>query len=381
MNQTFQAKLQAVDASLLTPLVQQVLDDPLAEVMDWQQRPLLGGRETEESGVLGCIRFSGHARLLDKVVPWTLVLKAFSPPPRDANNQQTASAFYWKREALVYQSGLLNELRGGLVAPRFYAVVEYPDEEVWVWMEYIVEESKQWSLERFGLAARHLGQFNGNSLVQGPLPTYPWLSNHLIQEWLRMTELGEMELLRLAQHSRSWVTPRSAERMLRLYDQRERLLAVLDQLPQVLCHHDAHRRNLMARRTAAGEEQTVAIDWAAVGRAAIGEEIAILVTSTLPEIPAVDAPQLEDLVSAGYLAGLREAGWQGDDTVTRLGYALALALFNVAAHSFFVRQVENEEFVRFEEKHMGRPFHVLVQQFRSSLEFCLDRGDVALALL
>ena len=58
--------------------------------------------------------------------------------------------------------GMLNDLVGDLVAPRCMGIVEYPDKESWLWLEDIGESGDGvWSLERYGLAARHLGQFNG----------------------------------------------------------------------------------------------------------------------------------------------------------------------------------------------------------------------------
>lgn len=387
MQDQFQARLQTVDVALLAPLVQQALDNPRAEVLEWQLRPLLGGMETEETGVLGRIRFFGHARLQDEVVPWALVLKAFIPPLVRAHKQGESSPLDWKREALLYQSGLLRELQGGLVAPRYYAVTEYSDEQVWVWMEYVVEEPRQWTLPRFGLAAKHLGHFNGQSLVQKTAPTYPtypWLNHHFIQQWLMMTEPDEKELLRLAQSPHSWVTPQNIERILRLYERSKSLVEALEQLPQCLCHHDAHRRNLMARRTGVGEEQTVAIDWAVAGPGAVGEEIAILVTFTLsPLLVTVgDAPKLEAEVYAGYLAGLREAGWRGEEKMVRLGYTLALTLFNTAIYNFLLRRLEDgESFSRAVENDIGQPFSVIAHQWRNNLEYGLDRGDEAFTLL
>jgi hypothetical protein len=60
-------------------------------------------------------------------VPWSLILKVSqaalgSPDP--------TSTWYWKREALVYQSGFLEQLTGGLVAARCYAVHEPTEGEI-----------------------------------------------------------------------------------------------------------------------------------------------------------------------------------------------------------------------------------------------------------
>ena len=127
-------------------------------------------------------------------------------------------------------------------------------------MEYIAEEQE---LARGTLrsGSAHLGQYNGSYLLKRPLPVYPLRLNiGNLRQRLKKAEPGLNELQRWAQHPRSWLTPESTERTWRLYHQRARLLDLLDRLPRCLCHNDAFRRNLMARRTPAGEEQTVAID-------------------------------------------------------------------------------------------------------------------------
>jgi hypothetical protein len=80
-------------------------------------------------------------------------------------------------------------------------------------------------------------------------------------------------------------------------------------LPHTLCHGDAWRRNLFARRDPHGREQTVAIDWADVGIGAVGEDLVDFVPgpATFYELEVAD-PHLDRIAFAGYLEGLREAG-------------------------------------------------------------------------
>jgi hypothetical protein len=387
MVKDFQERLQAVDRHVLAPLVQQALGAPLAEVLNWEQRPLGGGAAQPEEGILGRFHFSGQARVGDELVSWALVLKAFAPPEGSMNDELTAWT-YWKRELLTYQSELLADLRADinacLITPRRYALVEYPNEEYWLWMEYIAEETKSWPLEQYRLAARHLGQFNGIYMMGRPLPVYPWLNSGHIRQWLAWGEPGLQDLRRLAQHPRSWITAESAERILRLYSERDRLLAVLEQLPHCLCHHDAHRRNLMARRTANGVDQTVLIDWSATGPGAIGEELATLVGFGLYwlEVPSADAPRFDALAFAGYLAGLHDAGWQGEKAIVRLGYTVSVALLMVMAmNGLSLRLVEDDEVMASWEQMIGHPLSVLQPHWLATTEFLLSLGDEALALI
>lgn len=60
-------------------------------------------------------------------------------------------------------------------------------------------------------------------------------------------------------------------------------IANLSRLPQTLCHHDAVRSNLIARRRPDGATEIVAIDWESTGPGAVGAEIATPRLSESPE--------------------------------------------------------------------------------------------------
>src|SRR6185437_9764631 len=61
---------------------------------------------------------------------------------------------------------------------------------------------------------------------------------------------------------------------------------------------------------------------------AVGEEVVQVVVSTLMRslAPPEAAEELSAVAWQGYLAGLREAGWQGDERLARLGYAASAVL-------------------------------------------------------
>jgi hypothetical protein len=117
------------------------------------------------------------------------------------------------------------------------------------------------------------------------------------------------------------------DRCLRLWKERGGNLDLLDRLPQVIVHGDADRRNLLARRGPHGDE-TVAIDWAFTGVAALGEELVNLVLASALWFQAdpLDLPELAEQCLDGYVAGLRDVGWTGDRQWAQLGFAVAGAL-------------------------------------------------------
>lgn len=233
---------------------------------------------------------------------------------------------------LVYQSDLHADLPGGLAAPRCLGITEQVAEEFWLWLEDLGEEEEPaWPLERYALAARHLGEWNGAYLVQRPLPPQPWLSSTAcIHQRLALAEPGIAELPQLSQQpffADLFPDDRLA-RMLRLWAERQPLLARLEQLPRTLCHRDAFRGNLRVRQGAAGQPQTVALDWAATGIGILGEELVPLFALTLRfftvEIGRI--AELDALIFVGYLEGLRAAGWPGDARLVRFGFTVLAAL-------------------------------------------------------
>lgn len=324
----FEKRLSTLDESILASPVRRLLNDAGASIINWRYQPVEGGL----GGSHGVYRFQGKAKTRGQTQPWSLILKALSP---QSGSQVPENWGYWKREVLAYQSGLLDNLAGDLVAPQCFGIDEYDNEEYWLWLEDIVEAGPTvWPLERFGLAARHLGQFNGAYLDERPIPDLSWLSRDRLRKQVVYAEPGIAQLPQLVYHPvfEGLLPGDSLDRSFKIWDARERLLMMLDQLPPVLCHQDAFRRNLMARISPEGQAQTVALDWAELAIGVIGQEIEILFTGSLKFV-AVDIDKislLDSLIFAGYIDGLRDAGWAGDAQLVRFGFTATAALSSLA---------------------------------------------------
>lgn len=373
-------RLQAVTPTDLTPLVRRLLHYERAEVVDWRYRPVEGGF----SGAYGVYRFEGQAQAEDKTLDWSLILKVIAPA---SGSLEPSDWGYWKREALVYPSGLLNALPDDLVAPRCLGIVEHPEQEIWLWLEAMVEDGDEtWPLARYGRAANHLGQFNGAYLAGHPLSTAPWLSSGRLHRWVRLAEATAAELPQISQHPlfAGLLPAQGIERSMQLWAERRRWLAILDQLPRSFCHHDAFRRNLMSRTTREGREQTVLLDWAEAGIGVVGEELVPLFSATLTFV-AVDIDkiaELDGIIFEGYMDGLRSAGWHGDSRLVRFGYAATAALQGVAKRAIqwpnLVRRInalpQGQEPPRL--LNPGGPV-----QYAAVQRHLLDLGDEARALM
>lgn len=256
-------EIKDIDAALLTGPVRQALGSPSAEISHWEHTPI-SYVNTEESN-LGLRRFEGGANDKGAARPWSIVLKAVRAPLNDTDPTHWN---YHRREILAYQSRLLTDLPGGLQAPRCFGVTEYSEGVCWLWLEDVLDSvSLPWSLAEYGLAARHLGQFNGAYAAEHPLPALPWLSRDWLRGWLNYYEADCRDTLQLIRDERFWENPllRNAfpqpvtDDILRLWASHEVFLAALDQLPQTFCHMDAYRPNLFIRRSGRGAAQRVTL--------------------------------------------------------------------------------------------------------------------------
>jgi hypothetical protein len=355
--------LQALEHTPLTGLVRRVLGDDSMDVAAWDATQIHGGGGAASSGVYR-VAGTGHAAAGTR--PWSLVLKVLRAPAA-GTTFASIPVEGWDREVSTYRSGLLDDLPTGLAAPRCFAIGEQPG-FVWLWLEDVTDEvGPRWPIARFAQAARHLGRLNGAYLGARPLPAYPWLQRNMLRWraegnvafWAGFDGVRDTPEMR-----QSWPDP-LGDRALRLWHERHGLLDRLDRLPQTLVHGDADRRNLFARRGAEGDE-TVAIDWAFTGVAALGEELVNLVTASALwfQVEVTDLADLADQCLEGYVSGLTDVGWRGDPRLARVGFVVAAAL----RYGPFAQL-------------MGHPAEDVLACWAAVRRFAFDRLDAARGLI
>ena len=374
--------LSGVDAATLTPMLRDLLGEPATVVMQgWSCHPLGGGAGEG----LGLYRVTGAADVGGASLPWALVVKVCAAT--DGTNPGAWD--YPAREGLAYGSGLLASLPGGLTAPRCLAVEAQADGTSRLWLEAVTDAHPgPWPLDRYALVARHLGCFNGAYLAGAPLPVQPWLSQGWLRSWVEAADSSMTELERLTGADtppllRQLYPPPVLAELRRLWAERERFLTALDRLPQTFCHHDAFRRNLLSRAGPEGEE-LVAVDWAYAGRGAVGEELVPLVLGSLAffEAVGIEPRDLDAVCFTGYVAGLREAGWIGDERLVRLGFTAAAALrYTVGAVQLQVPVLTDLARLPAVERLLGRPFAEVVAAWDELWSFQFALAEEARALL
>ena len=396
----FARQVDSADPRLIADVARRALGSDAAEPVAWECVPIsYVANPMAAIASRGIYRVGGTARDRGRTAPWSAILKemhspvGFILPDGMAVTEEMAADQgnfgYWKRELLAYRSGLLDDLPGGIAAPRCLGITEQPDDSHWLWLEDVEDTGGEWPMETYGTVARQLGAFNGAYLAGEPLPDYPWLSRCRVRGWIEGPVTSMMGAVQAQPHL--WQHPALRAslprdipgRLMRLWAGRDTLLDALDRLPRVYCHLDAFRGNLLLRPGHDGERQTVAVDWAFTGIAAVGEEVGPLVVATLlnSHLPTDQAAELESVALDGYLQGLTDAGWGGDPALARLGYSASVALrYGVQTTVELALLPANEGMLTATEHAHGCTYEQFIERRVPLIRTLLDRADEALAL-
>ncbi len=361
-----------VDTQTLAGPVQRALATQQVELIGWHCRSIWQPRVASTRGVyLITTELAEGERQFDA----KLVLKVLA----------VVDAGRLPREAELYASGVLASLGGGLTAPQCFGVTELPGENVAVWLQHVEDGvGVKWSIERFGLAASHLGELAALDTGPGASAAASVPARNLCA----LHQLCEENLARLEQAQYSPLVqraypPPTVAGLRRLWKERAPILEAMARVPYLVCHGDAQRRNLFACRDDRAGERTVAIDWANFATAPVALDIATLVHYALVYFD-VDMGKVDGLdrrVFAGYLAGLRIAGWEGDDTIARFAYAAQLALgLGLLEIRPVLRMALDKRQHGWAEGFYGRSLNEILERRAAVAEFLLDLGREAHAL-
>jgi hypothetical protein len=242
----------------------------------------------------------------------TAILKVVRHDPagseRWPSSEDESDPYYWRREPLVYSSGLLDALEG-VRAPHCRLCRDRGDGTVALWLDD-AGAHPEWTVERFRLVARDLGRMQGR-LAADP-PGEPWLSRGWFRRYLE---------LRARWIDRYHEGPYAAE-VARIQARRDTILARVDAAPQTFCHFDFYPANVF------GEDETVVIDWAYCGLGALGIDAGNLVPDAIFDgfVALADAGAVREAVWEGYVDGLVDAELSFDADEVRYVFLGATAL-------------------------------------------------------
>ena len=318
MGEDMLENLKAIDTAILTDVVRQDQNDTSFQITSWTVKRL------SDKGVInpdGLWLFSGEGNNRGRSHAWSVVLKILQRPEQEA---PLHDLWYWKRELLLVQSGLMERLPGPVKAPRFYKAEETPD-SAWLWQEHVESQRPNpWTLDDYAFAAHQLGFWN-SAYVRGiPLPAEPWFTRQHYRSWYSETN-PEQDFQFLL--NKKYVSGDIRNRYEQLWNDREMFYHVLETLPQTFSHFDSQRRNLFIRKGTNEQDELVLVDWAVCGLGPLGAELFSLIgmSAALMEWPTSEVTQLEKTAFESYIQGLGEAGWTGNSDVIRLAYTAWIA--------------------------------------------------------
>ncbi|MCM3633603.1 phosphotransferase [Paenibacillus camelliae] len=287
------------------------------------------GYNTPNFTTTAILHLHGLVQVNHELKSWSLVLKIIKPDTEEKDCLEHHN--YWRREALVLQSGVLQELPHSINHAKCYLVEEQQDGTIWLWMEY-VEGEFACTVEQFSYIARQLGRFNG-AYLQGvnTLPEHEWICRAWLKSWTTASR-------HYAPNMESYVSGLSAESIQNTWTWYQELLNDIDayldslqQLPRVLAHQDLSQLNMMLVNTESSESRLVLIDWQFMSISGIGEDLGKLfgVNMSLGIIPPSQYQEFQDALFTSYIEGLRDMGWQGDARMAQYGFFISTALRSV----------------------------------------------------
>jgi hypothetical protein len=402
---TLEEQRTAVIATTVPEVVCRALGDRTARVRAWHaaELPVMWPSPLRS----GLYRLRGTAAVArGGERPWSVVLKIATCPPEGSSGAHEGDWRYWRREERLLRSGLLDGLPAGFAVPRAYRIDERPDGSVWLWTEDLGDApGGPWPPERLLTTARHLGRFNGLPLEgSGPrrLPAAPWLGRDWLRQWLARVGRFERGAGPLLADGAAWAQPLVRrvfpapvrERVARLWEGREALLAALDRLPRTLCHGDFWPPNLFARTGPDGRPETAVIDWELAHVGPVGGDLGQFLVASIYD-RRTDALErdaylaLVDAALAQYVLGLRDAARPG--APADVGRLARLARFGCAAHAalhwgwvyvdWAVRSIVDGDRRARVEADSGLPMAEVARHRAAAVYATLDLADQARALL
>ncbi len=273
------------------------------------------------------------------------IVKVIAPRGSDpADASRSAASFrYWRREPELLTGPVLDVYReAGLRPPAVLAAIARGPEMVALWQEEVTGvRGDSWDVATFTELARRLGRAQG--VLAAATPGHAPLSRGFLRDYLA-EKSGSVSYGLLGQQH-AWNQPRVraafpaalAHALAGLHRDQSRLLAWMEAAPRTVAHLDVWPLNVFA-----GADGFGLVDWAFAGDGALGEDPGNLVFDAVLDLlhPTAILPDLDIAVFGGYLDGLNDAGWDGDERQVRLAMCASAVKYDWLAPAMLARAAD-----------------------------------------
>jgi hypothetical protein len=261
--------------------------------------------------------------------------------PDETARQDFVTSFPWRFELDMHECGIAEILPPGMRAPVLYRAQQADADHIALWWEWVEQRPGPWGLADYRRAARLLGRLAARrregAAANRRLPELAGfqqpgaaLRYYVAGRVMRgaVPALAAEATWRhpvVAAARRDAADPGLPADLAELAARLPALLDRLDGLPQCYAHGDASPQNLLI--PAAAPEELVVIDWGfgcplPVGFD-LGQLLVGLASAGVAGLP--DLTQIDPVITAGYLDGLRDEGYDADPGDVRTGYLGGLA--------------------------------------------------------
>ncbi|WP_336772080.1 phosphotransferase [Paenibacillus sp. MMO-58] len=298
-------------------------------ITEWRCESI--GQENKNFVTDGVYRIAGTSKNNDgERRTWSIILKIVIPDPIRDN---PAHYNYWRRESLVYGSGLLEHVPSTLLTPKCYAIDEKEDGSIWLWMEDVGHEERPWKRDDYSYVTEKLGEIQAEYLLGKPLPEYNWINRQWMRSWIQ--ECGKYRYEPDADTRRVLLSDKRVAAILNQFHLFEHWiedwLIALEQLPRTFSHQDFYEQNIMLNNVRQREGRLTLIDWQFASISGAGEDLGRFLGLGVSrgQVPVDRFEEYRELLMTSYLSGLRKTRWQGDEELVRFGYLASFSLRSV----------------------------------------------------
>lgn len=333
----------SIDQVKIKKISNRILQIEQGKIKEWTCTPITLEQLNFVTG--GIYRVTGETEIGGgDTRQWSFIIKIVIA---DSTRNDPSHYNYWKREILAYESGIFHQLPGDLLVPKCFEIEEKENGTVWLWLEDMPNERRNWNKENYAYAAAKLGGFHAACTNGGLLPQYAWINKYWMRSWTKecdkyrnMPSRQELEQMKLNAEVINIM-----DKFKQFEKKRNEYLTVLENLPRTLAHQDFDEFNILYNAEDEEKDRLTVIDWQFISISGVGEDLGRFLGLSMSRgnVPMNRFSEYRDLIFTSYIGGLRKNGWDGDEDTVKLGYLLSFAFRSVWEIPLMLRHLRQDQ--------------------------------------